>query len=48
MGTCYEGLEVNIILFKTDDIVRTSVWDNVTEFPDYPENFGMASKAVIE
>ena len=39
MEKYYEVLEMEIVLFSTDDIVRTSFGDNVTDFPDYPENF---------
>lgn len=39
MEKYYEALEMEIVLFSTDDIVRTSFGDNVTDFPDYPENF---------
>ena len=39
MEKYYETLEMEIVLFSSDDIVRTSFGDNVTEFPEYPENF---------
>lgn len=39
MEKYYEALEMEIVLFSATDIVRTSFGDNVTEFPEYPENF---------
>ena len=39
MEKYYEAFKMEIILFSADDVVRTSFNDNVTEFPEYPENF---------
>ena len=39
MNAIYKELSVEIILFTNEDIVRTSQNDNVTDMPDFPENF---------
>ena len=38
----YENVKLELVLFNDNDFVRTSINDNVSEFPDYPEdiNFG--------
>ena len=36
----YENIEIKIILFNGDDIIRTSQSDNVEDMPDFPEMFG--------
>ena len=36
----YENIEIKIVLFSNDDIVRTSQDDNVEPMPDFPEMFG--------
>lgn len=36
----YENVEIEIVLFSAEDIVRTSQNDNVTSLPDFPEMFG--------
>ena len=33
----YKNLELDIVVFCDDDIVRTSQSDNVTDYPDFPE-----------
>lgn len=33
----YENIELEIVFFCNDDIVRTSQNDNVTDYPDFPE-----------
>jgi hypothetical protein len=35
----YENIQMELI-FLTEDVVRTSMNDNVTDLPDFPENFG--------
>jgi len=36
----YENIEIKIVLFSNDDIIRTSNDDNVEPMPDFPEMFG--------
>lgn len=36
----YESVALEIVFFCAEDIVRTSQNDNVTDMPDFPENFG--------
>ena len=36
----YQNVELEIVFFCIDDIVRTSQNDNVQDMPDFPENFG--------
>ncbi len=40
MKSNYENIEIKIILFSNDDIIKTSNDDNVEEMPDFPEMFG--------
>lgn len=35
----YENIQVQIVLFDRQDVVRTSQNDNVEVMPDFPENF---------
>jgi hypothetical protein len=35
----YENIVVDVIFFFEEDIVRTSPNDNVTDMPEFPENF---------
>ncbi len=35
----YENIQMELI-FLTEDVVRTSQNDNVTDLPEFPENFG--------
>ena len=35
----YEDIQVQIVLFDRQDVVRTSQNDNVEDMPDFPENF---------
>ena len=39
MKKIYERIEINLLVFPCEDIVRTSNNDNVEEMPDFPENF---------
>ena len=39
MKKTYENIQIKLIFF-TDEPVRTSPNDNVTDLPDFPENFG--------
>ncbi len=38
MKKIYENMEMELI-FLSEDVVRTSQNDNVTDMPDFPENF---------
>lgn len=35
----YENMIIDVIFFFEEDIVRTSPNDNVTDMPEFPENF---------
>ncbi len=35
----YEDIQVQIVLFDRQDVVRTSQNDNVVDMPDFPEVF---------
>jgi hypothetical protein len=35
----YEDIQVQLVLFDGQDVVRTSQNDNVVEMPDFPEAF---------
>ena len=39
MKKTYENIEISLV-FLADDVVRTSQNDNVTDMPEFPENFG--------
>jgi len=39
MKKTYECIEINLLVFPCEDIVRTSQNDNVGEMPDFPEDF---------
>ncbi len=36
----YQNLELEVVFFLEEDVIRTSNNDNVTEMPDFDENFG--------
>lgn len=36
----YEELTLEVVFFLEEDVVRTSQNDNVSDMPDFPENFG--------
>ena len=36
----YENVELEIVFFSCDDIVRTSENDNTAVMPEFPETFG--------
>lgn len=40
MKKIYENVELAVVFFFEEDIVRTSNNDNVTDMPEFPENFG--------
>jgi len=35
----YQNLELEVVFFLEEDVIRTSNNDNVGEMPDFPENF---------
>ena len=39
MKKIYENIEISLVLLS-EDVVRTSQNDNVTDMPEFPENFG--------
>ena len=39
MKELYQQVELDIIFFCEEDIIRTSQNDNVEEMPDFPENY---------
>lgn len=39
MKKIYACIEMDLIVFPCEDIVRTSNNDNVEDMPDFPENF---------
>ena len=39
MKKIYENMQIELI-FLSEDVVRTSQNDNVTDMPDFPEDFG--------
>lgn len=40
MKKIYESLELQLVFFTEEDIVRTSSNDNTTDMPDFPEFLG--------
>ena len=40
MKKIYENIELELVFFATEDIVRTSQNDNIIEMPEFPEMFG--------
>ena len=39
MKKIYKNMELEVVFFNEEDIVRTSKNDNVENMPDFPENF---------
>lgn len=39
MKKIYENVELKVVFFNEEDIVRTSQNDNLGTMPDFPENF---------
>ena len=35
----YENVELEIVFFCSEDVIRTSQNDNVGEMPEFPEDF---------
>ena len=39
MKKTYEYMEISLVFFPHEDIVRTSQNDNISDMPEFPENF---------
>ena len=39
MKKIYENMEIELV-FLVEDVVRTSFNDNISDMPDFPEDFG--------
>ena len=39
MKKIYENIELELVFFSAEDIVRTSQSDNVAGMPEFPEDF---------
>ena len=35
----YQNVELEIVFFSAEDVIRTSLTDNTGEMPDFPEDF---------
>jgi hypothetical protein len=35
----YQEMQLDIVIFDTGDLIRTSSDDNITDMPEFPENF---------
>jgi hypothetical protein len=40
MKKIYKNIQLEVVYFQEDDIVRTSSNDNLEEMPDFPEVMG--------
>ena len=40
MKKIYENIELELLFFSEEDVIRTSQSDNIENMPDFPENFG--------
>ena len=40
MKMIYQEMQVEVLFFTQEDVIRTSNNDNTAEMPDFPENFG--------
>lgn len=40
MKKIYENVELEVLFFLEEDVIRTSQSDNIENMPDFPENFG--------
>ena len=36
----YQDLELEVVFFLEEDVIRTSLNDNTGEMPEFPENWG--------
>ena len=39
MKRIYENMELEIVFFSTEDVIRTSINDNTGNMPEFPEDF---------
>ena len=39
MKNIYENVELEVLFFGEEDVIRTSKNDNTTDMPDFPEDF---------
>ena len=39
MKKIYENMELEVIFFSAEDVIRTSMNDNTGDMPDFPEQF---------
>ena len=40
MKRTYQELQLELVIFTQEDIIKTSQSDNIENMPDFPENFG--------
>lgn len=40
MKKLYENVQLELVFFTEEDVIRTSQKDDTADFPDFPENFG--------
>lgn len=40
MKKIYDNVELEVLFFLEEDVIRTSQSDNIENMPDFPENFG--------
>jgi hypothetical protein len=40
MKKIYENVELEVLFFAEEDVIRTSNNDNTAEMPEFPEDFG--------
>ena len=40
MKKIYKNIELEVLFFSEEDVIRTSQSDNIENMPDFPENFG--------
>ena len=40
MKKTYENVELEVMFFSQEDVIRTSQNDNTADMPDFPEDFG--------
>ena len=35
----FENIELKVVIFYEEDVIRTSSYDNTTDMPEFPEEF---------
>ena len=40
MKRIYQELQLEVLIFTQEDVIRTSQNDNTADMPDFPEDFG--------